>query len=255
MAANTLFFVDSTQCSSKFCVGLSLELDRENSHHIVNVLRLAVGQELELAHTTYTQAAIGRIVSLNKKRVQLCIETLVPFRSGYGCVSYVFMALCKAKKNDFIAEKATELGAQTLVFFRSQHSEFRFHSASDKEKKQERWTSIIRSAARQSMRHSIPHILIFDSLEEALKATESQRPKSAFTLSLETTAQSLYEFSPLTEHVALAVGPEGDFSSTEYALLAQQEFTPVRLGPTILRAETAVVAGMGALTAIAPDNY
>jgi 16S rRNA (uracil1498-N3)-methyltransferase len=151
----------------------------------------------------------------------------------------------KGEKGDFVVEKATELGVQTIVPFSSTFAVPKL----DRKKilmRMERWQKIALSAVKQCGRTRVPEILpvcdfqifIRGQTAGALKLLfwEHERQQSLLQVQRE---------NPRVDAVIAAVGPEGGFAAEEAALACAHNFLPVHLGRRILRAETAAVAALG----------
>lgn len=213
-------------------------------HHIKDVLRMKVGNKLEMFDGTGT-IYVAQISGIGKEKV-VC-NILSSRREGTEAKLKVTLAQClpKAKKMDFIIQKCTELGADKIIPTLSERS-------ISKGEKLERWKKIAKEAAEQSARASIPEIAPLTKFEDVLKM------RSQFDLAL--IPWELEKKNTLKKHFAdnringytdilIMIGPEGGFSREEVELARSAGFIPVSLGPTILRTET---AGMAILSMI---NY
>lgn len=230
--------------------GECIALSTRDSHHLKTVLRFKAGTSLKLIFPEHWQIATASLESF-KNGIAFCtITELTAYDSPQPAVSTLVIGLCKAKKNDFIIEKATELGVQSFMLIHTRHSEFKFHSSSDQTKKLDRWHSLAESAANQSRQLHIPSIHIFPALEDALTVLPEESEQPRFVCSLNTEAKRALHYAPLKKPAVLAVGPEGDFSLEEYELLNDQHFAPLTLGFSTLRSETAIIAGLATMQAI-----
>ena len=154
------------------------------------------------------------------------------------------LGLVKGEKADFVVEKATELGVQTIVPFASSFSVPKL----DEKKiltRTERWQKIALNAVKQCGRTRVPEILpvcdfptfIGGQNAEALKLLfwEHERQQSLLEVQRE---------NPRVDAIVVGVGPEGGFAAEEAALARAHGFLTVHLGRRILRAETAAVAAL-----------
>lgn len=154
------------------------------------------------------------------------------------------LGLTKGEKMDFVIEKATELGAQSIVPFASC---FTVPKLDDKKiaKRTERWQKIALSAAKQCGRTRVPEIF---PLCEHRQLIERPWPETLKLFFWEReTAQSLhqvYENQREAKAVLLAIGPEGGFSKDEAHLFATHGFHSVHIGRRMLRAETAALTAL-----------
>ncbi len=157
----------------------------------------------------------------------------------------LYQATLKAQKFEWVLQKGTELGVGRFVPTICQRSVGR--DVETLAKKRPRWQHIIREAAEQSGRGMLPQ------LAAAIPWVEAVRHASSNSLRLmlwpEATALTLKEVlaGVRTDMVALFIGPEGGFTAEEAALARQAGLELVRLGPRILRAETAGLAACSAI--------
>ena len=220
-------------------VGETTELCGEEFEHAKNVLRLAVGDEVILLDNSgkeYTAV----ITAVEKKRMTLnVVRESVGEREANAEIALAFGYLKNADKNEFIVQKAVELGVKKLVAFSSEYS-----SAYMNENKLERLNKVSREAAKQCLRAVAPTVEYCDTLEKALTALADYENK---IFACEFATESKADLSKLTGSTALVVGSEGGFSRVEEERASALGFASVTLGKRILRAETAAVA----LTAVA----
>ena len=242
------FFLPDTERLTES--GVFVSLSETDSHHIRNVLRLRAGHQIRLIDTRSNCDALATIADAGGKIVSCSVDTVRPLQSAPPPVATLVVALLKGKKNEFVIEKATEFGVLDIHLVDTTNSEFKFHGDSDKARKLERWHTIAQAAAKQSRRDSIPELSLHSSLAGVLPLLPDADTTPRFSLSLEPGAREPLTFAPLSLPSVLAVGPEGDFSTKEYATLSSHSFKPLSLGSSILRAETAVIAGLAAIGAI-----
>jgi 16S rRNA (uracil1498-N3)-methyltransferase len=154
-------------------------------------------------------------------------------------------AVSSGEKMDFTIQKAVELGVAAIQPLLTVKSVVRL-SAEREEKKLARWKRVAIAACEQCGRNRIP------AIAEPLPLERYQAPESASKILLSpagTQALASLASSP----VVLAVGPEAGLSAEEERLLQHAGFVPARLGHRILRTETAALAALAALNALAGD--
>ena len=214
--------------------------DRE-FEHLRRVLRLDVGDPITLFDDSGREhEAVIRTLGVAQGEVEILRsydadkESALHITLGVG--------LTKGEKMDFVVEKATELGVQSIVPFVSSFAVPKL----DKKKianRTERWHKIALSAAKQCGRTRVPEIY---PLCEYQQLVDRPWPETLKLFSWEReTAQSLgqvYENQREAKAVLLAIGPEGGFSKDEAHLAGAHGFHSVRIGRRILRAETAAIA-------------
>ena len=159
-------------------------------------------------------------------------------------------AVSSSEKMDFTIQKAVELGVAAIQPLLSEKSVVRL-SAEREEKKLARWRRVAIAACEQCGRNRLPE------LREAMSVETYCRTRDPTTLRLLLSPEGTQGLRDLRDKieraVTLAVGPEAGFSDAEERLLQRAGFVAVRLGPRVLRTETAALAALAALNAIAGD--
>ena len=226
MSALKRFFVDT--------VSDVVELVGEEFEHAKNVLRISVGTEVVLLDNSgleYTAV----VTAVEKKRMTLnVVRTEAGDREAKTDVCLLFGYLKNADKNEFIVQKAVELGVKEIGVFASE-----FSSAYMNENKLERLNKVSKEAAKQCLRSVAPTVRYFDTLEKALAFSAGYENK---LFACEFAQKSQTELSVLRGSTAIVVGSEGGFSREEAERAQSLGFSHITLGKRILRAETAAVA-------------
>ena len=211
----------------------------------LKVVRPKEGERVELfdGHGAWREFAwqAGRLVATG----EICRDER---RDRRGLV--LFACVTKGSRWDWTIEKATELGVTEIVPIVSERTIVRI-AAEDRVAKRERWARIVEDAARQSDAKWLPEVrepvdfkdalLLVAECECYVGALTNPPPMDA----LSAVMSARYDKS---KPLAMFVGPEGDFTPSELAALLKVA-TPVSFGPTILRAETAAIYGLGVLKA------
>jgi 16S rRNA (uracil1498-N3)-methyltransferase len=210
------------------------ELSGEEFEHAKNVLRLSEGDEVILLDNSgkeYTAV----IAQVEKKRMLLnVVREEVGQREADVDVCLLFGYLKNADKNEFIVQKAVELGVKKIGVFSSEYS-----SAYMNANKLERLNKVSKEAAKQCLRATAPEIAYFDGLEKALAFADGYENK---IFACEFATESKCDLEKLSGSAALVIGSEAGFSRAEEELANEKGFASVTLGKRILRAETAAVA-------------
>ena len=214
--------------------------DAAEVHHLTRVLRLKEGEAVELLNGQGL-AGRGRIACLGKDRVDVQIDAVetAPAPAAPRCI--LACAIPKRSKFETIIEKATELGVDEIVPLVTARTEY--HTSRDKA---ERFDEVMRSAARQSRRLWFPRVhpvMPFTRSVEVL-AVEGNRLFIPWLEGGRVLLKDAFAALPLPAPSAIVffIGPEGDFTPPEAALLIGRGAVPVSLGATILRVETAAIA-------------
>ena len=226
MSALKRFFIEKIEELVTLC--------GEEFEHAKNVLRLGVGDEVILLDNSgmeYTAV----IAEVGKKQMLLkVIGQSAGDKEAAVDVALVFGYLKNADKNEFIVQKAVELGVKRIVAFSSE-----FSSAYMNANKLERLNKVSKEAAKQCLRSVAPTVEYAQTLQEALRAVEGYENK---LFACEFATESKADVSALGGSTAIVIGSEGGFSREEETLAAGMGFSSVTLGKRILRAETAAVA-------------
>ncbi|MDB5415377.1 MAG: rRNA ((1498)-N(3))-methyltransferase [Rubritepida sp.] len=218
--------------------GVKIALTPAQAHHIGHVLRRAPGAELRAFNATDGEFA-AELTALRKDRGAMRIGARLRAPSPEPELRALIAAL-KREAMDWAVEKATELGA-TLI-----QPVLTRHCVADRSNTQ-RLTGIARAAAEQCERLSLPRVeesrplhLVLDAWDGAPLIVAAERRD----------APPLHaRLADLRAPCGFLVGPEGGFDRAELDDLARRPFvTLATLGPRILRAETALVAGLGAIS-------
>ena len=210
------------------------ELSGEEFEHAKNVLRIGVGDEVILLDNSgkeYTAV----VAQVEKKRMLLnVVREEVGAREAAVDVCLLFGYLKNADKNEFIVQKAVELGVKEIGVFSS-----RFSSAYMNENKLERLQKVAKEAAKQCLRSKAPIVRYYDKFDEALDSVGDCQNK---LFACEFAQKSEADVVKLSGSTAIVVGSEGGFAEEEANLAKDKGFAHLTLGKRILRAETAAVA-------------
>jgi len=156
------------------------------------------------------------------------------------------------ERMDWLVEKATELGAASLTPLLAERSVLKLKGERG-DKKRAHWQAVAVAACEQCGRNRVPVVHEAVGLAEwladhALVAQGGLEPVTHLVLSLHPDARALREAVPASGAVTLLSGPEGGLTPSEEAAALAAGFMPVTLGPRVLRAETAPLAVLAALT-------
>ncbi len=161
----------------------------------------------------------------------------------------VLVPALKGDRHELAIQKATELGATSLMVYFADRSIPR--PSARESRKLERYRKVAEEACRQCDRASIPEVTLHDSLSAAVKCLPEGDVR--FILSEIGTPGPLVRLASTPGAATLAIGPEGSFTDEERAMLLRAGFVPAGLGPRVLKAETAVIAAVMAVQVAAGD--
>ena len=216
--------------------GDKLALDEREAHYLGHVLRLERGDELVAFNGLGTERRAS-VVSLQRRGAELELLATVDALPASRLELTLVQALPKSDAMDLIVQKATELGAHAVVPVYTEFSVVKL-DAERSERRVEHWRKIAQSACEQCGRHVPPAIREPGPLAEALETVAAD---ARLALDLDARARFADAGAPARQ-VAVAVGPEGGFGASDWRRLDAARFARVRLGPRVLRAETAALA-------------
>jgi 16S rRNA (uracil1498-N3)-methyltransferase len=214
----------------------------DEAHHALHVLRLKVGDPLNVFDGRGHEAQV-RIAEITKDSVRLSIlqhSNTAPLR----CRITLAQAIPK-KSMDLIVQKATELGAASIVPLVSERSVVKLDEHS---RRMERWCEIALEACKQCGNNWLPEI------QPPQKARDFLTSPGKFDLKLIASLQPdskplkvLLGDAPKPSSVLILIGPEGDFTPAELILAKSAGCLPLSLGPLVLRADTAAIYALSIL--------
>ncbi len=238
------FFDPSTRCGDKVL------LSAEESRHISKVLRLKVGDSIELLDGLggMYQAVIVQV----GRQVEVLLEGLVAREAAVGKPLWVWQALLKGEKMDTVVQKCTELGVTGLIPFQSSRCQGKL-DVSRMQKKHERWQRIGLAACKQCLRLQAINIDMAAPYPEALgkKSDDDTILRLLFWEEEKTThLRDIGDISQ-ADSIALMLGPEGGFSTEEVEQARLLGWRTVSLGERVLRAETATISAVSIIQFLA----
>ncbi len=219
-------------------------LDEETSSYLCRVLRLREGDRFVAFDPEARVEADATIVEASPTAARVTIGELRPAAVTARVPLVLVYALAKGDKVDAVVRDATELGATHIVLAPTARSVVKIDEAKGAAKTF-RWRRIAEQAARQSGRSDPPYIDLAASWGEALALARSVA-EARFLLD----PHASDRLGPALRggiSLAFAVGPEGGFTDDEITAARDAGFTPVTLGPFVLRTETVAAAVLGAV--------
>lgn len=226
---------------------LHRELDGERAllggdayHHLVRVLRVREGEEVELFDGE-GRARLGTVVDVSGLSVEIALGAWRDAPSGAPIV--LAQAIAKGEKMDLVVQKATELGVARIVPLQLSRCVVRLQPSKGADRAR-RWRRIAEEAARQSGRADVPVVDEPLSLDAFLRQAE-ERGESVALLDEEADGQRWGRWLLEREGpVAFIVGPEGGITPEERKAVEEAGGARLSLGPRILRTETVALAAL-----------
>jgi 16S rRNA (uracil1498-N3)-methyltransferase len=228
--------------------GEILGLGEQSSHHVTHVLRLRPGASVKVFDG---QGCEHEAILRDVRRNQVTAE----IGKAAACISEPPFAITLAQgiprsdRMDLILQKAVELGVTNVQPLWTSRSQTRT-SGERLEKRLRHWQGVVISACEQCGRATLP--TLESPVEYRSWLAGTHRHDCRILLSPEA-RQSLCTMQSPGNSILLLVGPEGGISVEETTLAAADGFIPMRLGPRILRTETAALAMLASLQALWGD--
>jgi 16S rRNA (uracil1498-N3)-methyltransferase len=230
---------------SKLAAGAEVALAKDQAHYLANVLRLKQGDRLLLFNGADGEWC-AQLSAIGKKRADMRIEHQTRPQEQGPDLHYLFAPLKRARL-DYMAQKATEMGASVLrpVITR--------HTVAERVKTERLLANAI-EAAEQCGILRVPEVMEPEKLSKLLDAWDAAR----LLIFADEAAAHASPIEALKARapgpLAVLVGPEGGFDREERAALLAKPFVlPISLGPRLMRADTAAVAALALVNAALGD--
>ena len=224
----------------------TLLLPEAVAHHACRVLRLPVGASITLFDGTGREFPATLLSDGKKATAAVGIPT--PGIPEPKLEIWLVQALASADKMDWIIQKAVELGVTGVMPVSSERTVLRL-TGERAEKRQAHWEQIVVAACEQCGRNRLPTILPIQPFSHYLTG-ETQAVRYLLNPTADQTFRTL---AAPTSPLHLLVGPEGGWSDTETDLAIRHGVIGLRLGPRVLRTETAGLSMIAALQAVFGD--
>lgn len=228
-------------------VGDEITLPDDVAAHLLRVLRLQEGDACILFNGDGHDYD-ARITAIGKReaRAQLLSARRVDNESPLRIT--LLQGIARGEKMDWILQKATELGVARFLPVSSDRSEVKL-DAQRADKRLAHWRGIVVSACEQSGRALVPDVMA----PQALAQAATMRTGRGFILDPFAEASLAALQGAALRECTIAIGPEGGWSPRDREHLLAAGFEGLRLGPRVLRTETAGIAAIAALQALSGD--
>jgi 16S rRNA (uracil1498-N3)-methyltransferase len=233
---------------SALAAGEIIELGEQSAHHLTHVLRLRPGAPLRVFDGEGHEHA-ATVLELHRARVT--VELGAALRSVPEprlCITLA-QGIPRGDRMDLILQKAVELGVSAVQPLWTERSHARA-TVERLDRRLRHWQGVVISACEQCGRATLPEL----APPVEYRAWVGGDPGHGSRLLLDPEAErSPGDLQPPDNAILLLVGPEGGISAAEARLAAARGFSPVRLGPRILRTETAALAMLAGLQVLWGD--
>jgi len=208
-----------------------LILNEEDFHHIKTVMRMNLGDSVEVVFDE--KLFLGEIIDISKNVLVKIIKEI----ENEEVLPNVFIAqaLVKEQKMDFILQKATELGVSGVIPVSTTRSIVKINEKMDK--KNIRWQKIVKEASEQSKRVNIPLVDRVLTIDEIAKLDYDVKILCTVN-ELSRSIKKVLQKVSIHDRIIIVVGPEGGFTALEEETLVNAGYVPITLGNTVLRTET-----------------
>lgn len=233
------FFPDWIDAAERLAV-----LKDQAAHHVRNVLRLKPGEAIELRDGD-GRGWNGVILDMAEEQIRIRLLEPYDLPTESSLELSLALALARPDRMDLVLRQATEIGLTRFIVFKAERSRYGL-SRGQATKRRDRWLKIAREAVCQCGRMRLPEIIICEDwndfvLQAGRCASSEMVGLRIFAVERGTGRNllSLWRSCPMYRQVLTVVGPEGGWTSGEVNRFVEADFYPVRLGPRILRFETA----------------
>lgn len=227
--------------------GAELTLSPDAGHHALRVLRMREGDAVCLFNGEGGEHS-GRIARLSRDAVTVEIGGFNPVERESPLRVTLVQAISAGDRMDLTIQKAVELGVAAIQPILAERSVVRLKGEKI-DTRREHWQRVVAAACEQCGRNRVPPVAA------ALALADYRAPEGTLKLLLSPAGTSSLRTITLGDKaIAIAAGPEAGFSPREEAAFLSGGFAPIRLGPRVLRTETAGPAALASLNALYGDG-
>lgn len=227
-------------------VNENILMDSEQSHHIKHVMRMKDGEVIRIADCD--ASLFYATIKYIRDEVYTIIQSIIEDDTKNVVKITLLQCLIKKEKWDFLLQKCCELGVDVIVPFTSSRCVVKALDERQ-DKKMQRWDKLLLEASRQCKRSTLVELKQTRSMKEAL-LHKSELNLIAYE-DADASSEQLYTIlkaNPSVKSVSIAIGCEGGFSQDEVLQFMEQGYHRISLGNRILRAETAAMASVNAIS-------
>ena len=227
-----------------------IDLPAAVAHHAARVLRLREGDPVTLFNGEGGESE-ARLARIGSRSVSAMVGQHHAVERESSLQVTLLQGLAGAERMDYVIQKAVELGVAAIAPVTMARSVTRLDAARAS-KRAEHWRSVIVASCEQCGRNRLPLLHPLRDFDAALGSPDD--PGAVLSLVLSPgEGKSLTAFERPSGAIRLLIGPEGGLAPEELAAAHRAGFRTVRLGPRVLRTETAGVAALAAMNALWGD--
>ncbi|MEQ1667302.1 MAG: 16S rRNA (uracil(1498)-N(3))-methyltransferase [Sulfuriferula sp.] len=236
------YFPDAIQLKQNY------HLPDAAAHHAARVLRLSVGDAITLFDGTGSEYT-ATITFIDKRNVSIHIEACHAISCESPLHTTLVQGISSGDRMDYTLQKAVELGVTHIQPVGCARSVVKLNDERAN-KRRLHWQNLVIAACEQCGRNIVPQVAPIVSLQTWLNTPSTSQLRLLFDPDADHTLHTLPR--PSTP-IALLAGPEGGFTQDEYLAALAAEHTAIRLGPRVLRTETAALAALSAMQTLWGD--
>ena len=227
--------------------GTTTQLDERAQHHAVKVLRLRPGDALILFNGEGGEY-LATLENARREGAEVRLQEYIEQERESRLDITLLQGVARGEKMDLILQEAVELGVSRIVPLVTARSQVKL-SGERLNKRMQHWQGVIIHACEQCGRNRLPELAAMQTLAAALAAQPTERTG----LLLDPTAERGPGGLEQAQALSLLIGPEGGLSPDERNQAQAVGFRGMRLGPRVLRTETAGLAALAALQCLYGD--
>lgn len=225
-----------------------ITLPDASAHHAARVLRLSVGDAVTLFNGRGGEWA-GHIHHIGKRAVDVHVAAWQDVERETPLRITLVQGISSGERMDYTLQKAVELGVHAVQPVACVRSVVKL-SGERADKRRNHWQNLVIAACEQCGRNRVPEVADI----AALPAWLAQPATASLKLMFAPDAQhTLHALPRPGGDVTVLAGPEGGFAADEYSAALTAGFVPIRLGPRVLRTETAALAALSAMQTLWGD--
>ena len=233
--------------AQSLAIGSSIQLEEGAARHLTSALRMKAGQDIILFDGRGGEYS-AQLSEVKKGKAAVTVGAFSDISRESPLSIQLAIGISRGERMDWIVQKATELGVTDIIPLFTERCEVKL-SGERLEKKTRHWQQVAISACEQCQRNTVP------TVRGALSA-EQYLAESIDGLKLvlhHRTEKRLAEMTLPNNNVALLVGPEGGLSDREIDIALHSGFSPLAVGPRVLRTETAPLAAISIIQSLWGD--
>lgn len=234
------FYVEGSLRAGSTCL-----LPEDSAHHALHVLRVRTGEDIVLFNGRGGEYP-SRIAAIERLKVMVDILSHDPVERESPLRVTLVQGVSAGEKMDFTIRKAVELGVAEIRPVLAAASVAR-PKGERAAARQGHWQRVAIAACEQCGRNRIPPV------HPLIDASQFRDETSSVKVLLSPRSELRFSALKFTSDITFAAGPEAGFNADEEAAFLRAGFVPVKLGPRVLRTETAALAALAALNALQGD--